>query len=48
MYRFDQHLERFMIWLFAALVILLFIVLAGRAHSRHLDAQDARWMTHLQ
>jgi hypothetical protein len=32
-----------MIWLFAALVILLFIVLAGRAHSRHLDALEARW-----
>jgi hypothetical protein len=32
-----------MIWLFAALVILLFVVLAGRAHSRHLDALEARW-----
>jgi hypothetical protein len=32
-----------MIWLFTALVILLFVVLAGRAHSRHLDAQEARW-----
>jgi hypothetical protein len=32
-----------MIWLFAALAILLFVVLAGRAHSRHLDAQEARW-----
>ena len=32
-----------MIWLFAALVILLFVVLAGRAHSRYLDAQEARW-----
>jgi hypothetical protein len=32
-----------MIWLFAALVILLVVVLAGRAHSRHLDAQEARW-----
>ena len=32
-----------MIWLFAALVILLFVVLAGRAHSRYLDAQEALW-----
>jgi hypothetical protein len=32
-----------MIWLFAALAILLFVVLAGRAHSRYLDAQEACW-----
>jgi hypothetical protein len=32
-----------MIWLFAALVILLFVVLAGRAHSKYLDAQEALW-----
>ena len=32
-----------MIWLCAALAILLVVVLAGRAHSRHLDAQEARW-----
>jgi hypothetical protein len=32
-----------MIWFFAALAILLFVVLAGRAHSRRLDAQEARW-----
>jgi hypothetical protein len=32
-----------MIWLFVALVTLLFVVLAGRAHSRHLDALEARW-----
>jgi hypothetical protein len=39
-----------MIWLFATFLILLLIVLAGRAHSRHLDAQEARWMKdpHLQ
>jgi hypothetical protein len=32
-----------MTWLFAALVILLFVVLAGRAHSKYLDAQEALW-----
>jgi hypothetical protein len=32
-----------MIWLFVAFVILFPIVLAGRAHSRYLDAQQARW-----
>ena len=36
-----------MIWLFAALAILLVVVLAGRAHSRHLDAQEARWRSPL-
>jgi hypothetical protein len=30
-----------MIWLFTALAILLFVVLAGRAHSRYLDRQEA-------
>jgi hypothetical protein len=39
-----------MVWLFGATIILLCIVLAGRAHSRHLDAQEARWRNgpHLQ
>jgi hypothetical protein len=32
-----------MMWLFAALVILFFVVRAGRAHSRYLDAQEALW-----
>jgi hypothetical protein len=42
-HRPDRHLEHFMIWLFVAFVILFPIVLAGRAHSRYLDAQQARW-----
>lgn len=32
-----------MIWLLVAFVILFSVVLAGRAHSRYLDAQEARW-----
>jgi len=31
-------------WLFVALAVLTAIVVAGRAHSRYLDAQEARWM----
>ena len=41
--RSDRYLEHVMIWLIMALVILFPIVLAGRAHSRYLDAQQARW-----
>jgi hypothetical protein len=33
-----------MTWLFAALAVLTAIIVAGRAHSRYLDAQEARWM----
>jgi hypothetical protein len=31
------------LWLCLAFVILLSIVLGGRAHSRYLDAQEALW-----
>ena len=32
-----------MTWVFALLALLPFIVVAGRAHSRHLDRMEARW-----
>ena len=32
-----------MILLLVVLSLLLFMMAAGRAHSRHLDARDARW-----
>ena len=33
-----------MTWLFVASLVLVLVMLAGRAHSRYLDAQEARWM----
>ena len=42
----DFHLveaEMLMVWLLVALSIYALVVVAGRAHSRYLDRQEARW-----